>query len=234
VSAAHRGAASDPRDYYRTPDETAQAFARWFSTAVCEPDSASMICDPFAGDGAIIRALRAAMPKATLIAIEQDPALAAGIEGADEVIVADTFGSSALFPHIVTNPPYTRAREAVEWCLEYGVRSASLLLNSTWIGRRKSMDLVNRVGRPYQQHVLPRPSFVRSYHCKAVAGGCGHRWQTPKHERSLVCPKCGAVKPYSCSNNNCEYSWFSWVHGDPERTGRYGFLVSERGAAAHV
>jgi hypothetical protein len=109
MSAANRGAASDPRDYYPTPEWVAELYARWLAS-VTEVRS---VCDPFAGDGAILRAFRRVLgPGVRLVAMERDPSLAAQITVADEVIVGDTFGSDMSFDFIVTNPPYTTAREA--------------------------------------------------------------------------------------------------------------------------
>ena len=224
MSAANRGAASDPRDYYPSPEWVAELYARWLAS-VTEVRS---VCDPFAGDGAILRAFRRVLgPGVRLVAMERDPALAAQITVADEVIVGDTFGSDRSFDFIITNPPYTRAREAVHWCRDHCRYGAALLLNSTWIGRRYSMELTRTIDMPFQQHVLPRPSFVRSYQCKT---GCGHRWQTPPSVRDRECPECGAAKPYSCTSNNCEYSWFSWLHaGCGDLSGRYSYLAKPGG-----
>lgn len=81
---------------------------------------ASVLLEPSAGDGAIVRALRAAFPDACIDAIEVDVHRAASIDGASEVFAmpfADFHAVTApgMYDAVVMNPPFTEPGNATAW-----------------------------------------------------------------------------------------------------------------------
>ena len=121
-------------------------------------------CEPAAGDGAIIRAVRDVRRDVTWSALElRSECQAALVKEGAEVQIGDALESPwqlrpELLTLVITNPPYALAEAFLARALEAST-SVALLLRLDFLGSERRSGLFRRV--PPDIHVLPnRPSFV--------------------------------------------------------------------------
>jgi len=178
VSATNRGAARRADDYYATPAWATAALLDWFERQ--RLTMRGTILDPFAGDGAILQVVKdRSWPwverlAAVEIRPEADPALQSV---ADWHRIADWFElAQADLPRrrivgppfnvcasdtlaIITNPPYSRAEEAIRSCCTVADRVVMLLRLPFYAGQRRKALFTEHP----PAHVLvlaKRPSFT--------------------------------------------------------------------------
>lgn len=130
MSATNRGGERKPQDFYATPEWCIRGFLE------AHPISHhKRILEPTAGNGNICRALREFMhPEATLTAVELRAEETEGLR-----VVADTVGIGDFrqfhpqepFDLIITNPPYSIAREVIEHCFSISPEAEIIMLLRT-------------------------------------------------------------------------------------------------------
>jgi len=128
MSVTNRGAIRRESDFYKTPTETIDAFLDHFCFLINED-----ILEPCAGDGAIIKAIRARTPAQYITAIEIREEESANLldAGADQVFIDDFLTFPGLDPApgtIITNPPYSIAQEIIEHCFEIAPNAEIIML----------------------------------------------------------------------------------------------------------
>lgn len=192
MSSTNRGAERSPADFYATPEWCTRALLRWLGTA---PDltgqrravrAPSIVVDPCAGTGAILRVVQAAGHRVGAVELREEcrADLNALVPGGG--LYGDALAKSGMLAElrnvlrpvpgaaVVTNPPYSLAQEFIEtWapCVEW----SAWLLRLNFIGSQKRAVWFRGEGRPSHVLVLPRrPSFT----------GKG--------------------------TDSCEYAWFVW------------------------
>ena len=160
MSATNRGAIRRESDFYRTPVGTINAFLDAF-----EFKTFGHILEPCAGDGAIIRAIRARDDENYITAVEIRDETESLIEsGADQVFIDDFLTFPGLHPApgtIITNPPYSIAQKIIEHCFEIAPDAeVIMLLRLAFLESKKRKPFWNK--HPVTQlYVLSeRPSFT--------------------------------------------------------------------------
>lgn len=158
MSATGRGAARQTADAYYTPAWCVERLlervrlpgGRWL--------------DPAAGEGAIVRAVNALRTDVRWSAVELREECAPPLRalvGPGSMHIANFLElglSLASERVIITNPPYSLAREFVEACLPSGA-FVVMLLRLNWLGTAERAEWLR--GRIPDVYVLPdRPSFV--------------------------------------------------------------------------
>lgn len=156
MSATNRGAARRADDYYATPAWATEVLLDWF-----ERQGVSLrgtILDPFAGDGAILRVLKdRAWPWVERLAAvelrpEAEPAIRS-VAGWHRIadwfelaqgdlpkrhIIGPPFNLCASDPlAIITNPPYSRAEDAINSCRAVADFVVMLLRLPFYAGQRR-------------------------------------------------------------------------------------------------
>lgn len=169
MSATNRGAERAAADFYPTPQGTTDAFIRW---ARVNLPPFRRVVDPCAGDGAILRVTEQYGYECAGMEIRPEAAPDPGSHLAFRWgwQTADALDGAAVAPWrdnalggegavVITNPPYSLAREFVEAWAPHAFWSAWLLrLNFAGSQRRAAWF---RQHRPSHVLVLPkRPSFT--------------------------------------------------------------------------
>jgi hypothetical protein len=211
-------------DAYNTP---AWCVRRLFD-AVRIP-TAKWWLEPCAGEGAIIKATRAAGVPARWIAIEirkecHDKLRQLSTDTAPVLVDARTAGylkyqpdpPEAKFGAIVTNPPYGLALEFAQKAI-HEADTVALLLRLPWLASVERHAWITQ-NMP-DVYVLPqRPCFVVSVRCGAqglldsmvTRSRCG--WSAtydPGEARPKACPECGGELSVSSTDSH-DYAWFVW------------------------
>ena len=161
MSATNRGRERDVADAYMTPEWAVQSLLR-----ECELPGGPWF-DPCAGDGAIIRAVRAMRPDLNFLAAdirpECYPALRA-LCGPGDAVTTDFLEWEPLYVFgrrprvIITNPPYSLALEFIKASLGYGAVVAMLLRLPFLASQKRAPFFRDNCPDVY---VLPkRPSFL--------------------------------------------------------------------------
>lgn len=164
MSATNRGAERKANDFYETPLEAIEALL--YSPGVREimPER---VLDPGAGRGAILQVMkkRWTLPRASAIAIENDPNLAVELRTHPFCVVEDDFLTLPAFEDvgvIVCNPPYSLAREFVaRGHLRYWRVPQAYLLRLNFLASIKRKDWWQGIKEEPKLRVLSkRPSFT--------------------------------------------------------------------------
>lgn len=221
MSSTNRGAERREADFYPTVPWVTRAVYRWLLRYGYVTPRTSIV-DPCAGDGAILRALRAdghmgymrALELRTecapqLMTIPQPmPGAMLALVGLDSL----TSGECVLWPDevTITNPPFGLAAPFVErWAAPATV--AAMLLPTGFLGSAERAEWWPTV-RPAHMLVLSeRPAFVAV--CKgigkskerAVVKGCGKSY--PLGTKG-VCACAGTI---GAGTDSSTYAWFVWA-----------------------
>jgi type I restriction-modification system DNA methylase subunit len=99
-----------------TPPEVAELMADWLAET-----APARICDPAAGTGVLVRAVRARLPQSEILAVEKDPRIAAAADLGPETaattprqadfLTLDTAGWDGF----IANPPFIRHRHLADY-----------------------------------------------------------------------------------------------------------------------
>lgn len=217
MSATNRGTVRREADYYPTdPRETAKVY-HWLRRHDYV-DRRSAVIDPCAGEGAILRALREQGHEGFLrgleLRVECEPELAkvdrVGL-GCELRVGVDSLNPNRgpadrawRYETVITNPPFSLAREFVDaWAKPSSL--AAMLLPLSLLGSEERAEWWTTV-RPAHVLVLSqRPSFVAV--CKGRAGvkGCGKTY--PKGSRGTC--ECGGK--IADGTDAMTYAWFVWA-----------------------
>jgi len=222
MTATGRGAQRQPDDFYETQP--------WVVRAILPHLTPGPVIDPFCGRGSILNVVRREWGFPTFgIEIDADRATVAAA-GPHAVERGDAFGAARWTNEpasTVTNPPYSRAMEAIlRAAAESPRHERAFLLRIGFIGSQ-TRAAFHRT-HPADVFVLPRrPEFVASIKCKAQRAngqsrGCG--WavvQMLDEPRPKSCPNCGATSLQISTTDSTEYGWFVW---GPGRGGRWSIL----------
>jgi len=161
MSATNRGAIRRESDFYKTPTETIDAFLDHFCFLINED-----ILEPCAGDGAIIKAIRARTPAQYITAIEIREEESANLldAGADQVFIDDFLTFPGLDPApgtIITNPPYSIAQEIIEHCFKIAPDAeVIMLLRLGFLESQKRREFWERHPLTQLYPLLKQPSFT--------------------------------------------------------------------------
>jgi len=166
-------------DFWPTPEAVTVALL-----GHCPPPPGRVL-DPCAGNGAILRVLKAYgyEPEAVELREEETEALEA-ICGPTGVVIADWLEVSALtrllggWPSIVTNPPFSIAQDITRACLRADAAYLALLLRLNVLGSNPWAPIWIETPPTGIWPLLHRPSF----------SGDG-------------------------KTDACNYAWFTWEHG---------------------
>ena len=220
----------NPNDYYRTP--------RWCVDLIRDhippklPSGAHVdaeICDPCAGDGAILEAfceegepgedlvadhlLRALELEASLADRMRPSAYHRATTTRTPLVVRDALSAEpwGCLGHVVMNPPYSRAEEFVRRALREVEPHGGCVFALLRLGFLESAGRVDlHAEYPSHVYVLPsRPSFCLSVRCRDRRG-CGWRAQLSPDDRSpQECPACRGRLAMSRTDATA-YAWFAW------------------------
>lgn len=158
MSATNRGAERAPADYYPTPT--------WCTRRILErlgPElPGGQWLEPGCGDGAIIRAVKAARPDVKITGVDLRTERSAALEySADRVIYGQdllTWEPVPYFDVAIGNPPYRAALDFVEYSMK-AAKHVLFLLRLNWLAGAGRAEFL-RYNRP-DVYVLPnRPSFA--------------------------------------------------------------------------
>lgn len=198
MSSTNRGTARERDDFYETPAWATEALLRQVLSMWRPPLT---VLDPFAGRGAILDVCaRAGM---RTLGIEIDVARASQCTtGGHDCTPGDAFTFVPRgFDAIITNPPFSVAQKAAEWCLEHAKgRPVAMLLRLAFLESMERVAFHKR--HPANIHVLPRrPSFLTKeqkarIHAEAIA-----RWEADGKR---------GQRPSPPSTDSCAYGWFVW------------------------
>ena len=160
MSATNRGATRRESDYYRTPPEAINTFLDNFQFLIIED-----ILEPCAGDGAIIKAIRARERGYYITAVEIRDETENLIEsGADQVFIDDFLTFPGLHPvpgTIITNPPYSIAQEIIEHCFEIAPDAeVIMLLRLAFLESKKRKPFWDKYPVTQLYVLSERPSFT--------------------------------------------------------------------------
>ena len=218
MSSTARGRARENLDFYPTP--------AWAVDLVLDrlPHvGTGRILEPAAGDGAILRRLRArGYARDQLDAIEIDPGRADIVKGlAASVVCADftTMVGGPAYSLIITNPPFALAeafaRRMIAMTLGRG--TAALLLRLNWLGSQERAAFHR--AHPADIFLLPkRPEFTASMSCSAKKSGCAYKETLPiEAPRPRTCPLCNSRTTCSTTTTRCSSSTARWCAGWPTR-----------------
>lgn len=220
MSSTNRGAERERDDFYETPAWATEALLRQVVPFAgdLEPEGFAVL-DPFAGRGAILDVCAAAGVRT--LGIEKDEARASQCAAKHICTLGDafTFEPRDGFDAIITNPPFSMAQKAAEWCLEHAHgRPVAMLLRLAFLESMERVAFHKR--HPASIYVLPRrPSFLTKeqkarIHAEAIA-----RWEADGKR---------GQRPSPPSTDSCAYGWFVWWQ--PETGGRWSVLDVEKEA----
>lgn len=169
MSSTNRGAERKPSDFYPTPAATTEALIRWAGPAGLL-NNVRRVIDPCAGDGAILRVAQRRLGVSTRgieLRHECDIPLSQ-IGDCSFLVGADAFGPEAQADRewcwregsaVITNPPFSLAREFVEFFHKADQFAAFLLRLGFLASQKRAPWWVARP--PAHVLVLPeRPSFT--------------------------------------------------------------------------
>lgn len=215
-------------DHYVTPAPHTRAILPYLVRA--DGSAPRTIFEPMAGEGAIVREVRAFWPEAKIIANELDGSRSCKLigAGADASHCADLFNperpwldSSLIAPErrfdlCIGNPAYSYAIETIEEVLPYVDQLALLLrFNFRGTGGRKAFF---QKTHPDMYLCDQRPEFAASLKCRPKAGS-GHRscgWeiiQAIELPRPRMCPACKVCETSCSTTDSGESAWFVWSAG---------------------
>lgn len=230
---SHAYSAENELDFYETPDWAPPALLRALLRDGYDYLRAGRILDPFAGRGAILRAVRAELPRAEVMGIEIDPgrSCVAGKIGpvwtrdalAPEPWLTSASQLPSVFDMVLTNPPYNRTMDCVERTLREGRGPSRPPAEPLLVAHLLAMQFLSSADRapfhlkhPSRVYVLSRrPSFCATLKCKnsgktGTGKACTFKKQQPlEDERPKACPLCGA-KVDVTTNDSATYAWFVW------------------------
>lgn len=221
MSAQGRGAPGIPQENYSTPAWCVRRLlevAPWRDGATW-PRS-PRILEPCAGEGAIVRVLRAWYPMALIDAGDvRDTRDSLHAAGADRTAVGDATDMHCNWWRgwgndlVITNTPFSLWQDFAARGLE-STRWLALLL------RLGALAHLGELPTP-SVYVLPdRPNFVALWKCvqpdrplgsQSLAKGCGWQAYYAPHDstKGQRCPSCGG-KVQRTSSDSSEYAWFVW------------------------
>lgn len=167
MSAANRGIARQPDDFYETPGWLTQAILPHLSLT-----SSSIVFEPSCGKGAIVRELLAhGVSAGRVYCADINAKFVKHVESRFDVSVVKTDFLQKTLPGfyrtgtrpdlIITNPPYKHGLEFVEESLEIadGVGTVAMLLRLNFLGGQRRASFLRE--NPCDVYVTPRrPSFT--------------------------------------------------------------------------
>ena len=214
MSSTNRGAVRQPDDYYATPIWATAAILPHLSLQGPLP----VVLDPGCGDGAILRACRAAWPAAVLLGYDIED------RGCLQGVVRD-----ALSPEpwdrpdcIVANPPFSLAMEFLERSLREIAPGGEVcfLLRLAWMAGQKRAAFHR--AHPSDVFVLPRrPSFTENLRWKDVQCNMLIASQTSAKPKQCQLEFGHDGKCMTIGTDSADYAWFAY---GPGRGGRWSVL----------
>lgn len=203
-------------DFYATPSSVVEAIL----PRVYPGGFRTRVLDPFCGDGAILRAVRAHDPSALLIGFDSVD------RGCEWGTVRDAF-SDEPWPEadlVIANPPFCWSEAAIR----RAVREASHGATTALLLRLAMLEGVERASLwsdlPCDVYVLGRrPSFTQHLKWNRARGEtrCGR--PVPPAGKAQCNRPAGHDGPcMAIGTDSCAYGWFVWGPGRGHRWWRIG------------
>lgn len=212
MSAAGRTEIRSSNDLYVTPPWSIARLVEGYDFV-----AGATVLDPCAASGVLLSVLHELRPDLKLIAIELReecrPHLQALTDAGviDGFFIGDFLELAASLPnngidYVVTNPPYSLAREFIDQCTRIAARANVQLLRINFLGAQKRRDWTEKCNPGMK--VLPnRPSFTGwggdateyawfIYKDPALAGRWGILNLTPKNVIAEWCERARAMFPH--------------------------------------
>lgn len=163
MSAKNRGTETRKHDFYATPEISIRTLFNEFSLDL---SNIHVALEPSAGNGAISKVLKELYPTINLDQIEIREEEKNVLEQYGNVFIEDflSYNSNKKYDLIITNPPFTYAKEFIEKSFELSHENTIIimLLRLNYLGSQKRHDFWKK-HLPDQQHTLSsRPSFTGS------------------------------------------------------------------------
>jgi hypothetical protein len=227
MSSTNRGSQRVENDLYETNPKSTNAFLDHFTL------KKGAVLECCAGRGAISREIRKRYP-------ESDNPITQVENNTDHQEVLSQYGHTwmynfLLWPSwfkpqklttIITNPPFSLAREIIERCFEIAEPGTDIImyLRQAFFSSEGRRDFWE--AHPLQQYypLINRPSHIKAAKCSKypkskvyLLGPDVCDWQQNyrlDEEPSKTCPVCGA-KVKVTSNDSADYAWFVWSEDRP-------------------
>lgn len=216
MSSSRRSDVRRKDDFYSTPDWCVDALLREL-----QPDRRSVVCEPTAGNGAIVsRLLNFGL--SDIQAFEIDPIRAQRLfELPISVRIGDVMSLRPRRTPTLTigNPPYCIAQNVIEACLGWTEGVVAMLLRLNFLGPKCRRQFFS--SNPPDVWILDRrPSF-----CSNVTWQIGWSDATGWHRKATFLLRDDAkrqlagmpinghdltIKKVKVSNDSCEYAWMVW------------------------
>lgn len=163
MSATNRGSKRKMQDNYPTPLNTIETFLNTY-----ELDKNGVILEPCAGNGNFVKALRNKGYKNKIIANEIRSEETANLikSGADVITHEDFLETDCVYDNvstIITNPPYSLAKEFLEKCFElYPDADIIMLLRLAFLESKTRYDFWQQYPVNKLYVLSNRPKFVNN------------------------------------------------------------------------
>lgn len=165
MSATNRGADREIEDSYYTPGWAAERFLEAFSIPLN-----AVVCDPCAGDGKLLEALKKLRPDLLLYAFELKESEQPALEALKLAGVIEDYGIGDFFPisesideppfdYVITNPPYSLAKEMILASMKVAKVAVCHLLRVNFLGAKKRQEF-HRATTPGLFILPDRPCFT--------------------------------------------------------------------------
>ena len=161
MSATGRGTIRNESDFYSTPEWCIDSFLKEFGEPI-----GSLVYEPCAGNGVIIKSLhknfKSLSIKANEIRQEETQNLyQAGADGVLSMDFLDFKGSNPFIDLVISNPPYSIAKEIIEKCFEYSPKAEIvMLLRLGFLESQKRKQFWDKHPLTQLYPLLKRPSFT--------------------------------------------------------------------------
>jgi hypothetical protein len=167
MSAKNRGSIRNESDFYITPESSIETFLENFKISANVTGWQNNILEPTAGNGAIVKVLRKYYPsnKSMIDAVELRKEEKINLnKEASTVFIQDflTFEPIDRYDCIITNPPYSIAREIIEHCFKIADKNTDIimLLRLGFLEAKKRRDFWKKHPLTQLYPLINRPSFT--------------------------------------------------------------------------
>ena len=160
MSAKNRGAVTKDYDFYATPLIAITKFLEKYDVDM----NNKSVLEPCAGNGSISKEIKNKYPNCKLhqIEIREEEEESLSQFGSVDIDNFLSYETNEKYDFIVTNPPYTYAREFIEKCFELSHENTqiAMLLRLNFLGSKKRQDFWSKYPVDHLYVLSSRPSFT--------------------------------------------------------------------------